>query len=1200
MQLVKRIQDKPLLKKSLIGLLIFLVLFTIFGFFAAPPILKSVLTKKLSEKLHREVTIQKISVNPFMLSADIKGVAVRNRGDSGKFASFDELYVNLQTASVWKGGPILKEIRVVRPYINIIRIDDKTYNFSDLLEGGKPKTASEAKPFRFSLNNIQIVNGSLDFQDGPKHTMHKARDIVINIPFISNLPHYVDTFVQPLFEAKVNDTPVSFKGRTKPFTDSFETSFDVDVKDFNIPYYLAYVPFKMNFKLISGYVDTKVAVSYTQYRDKAPTLALTGNIAIKKIQVTDAKDNHMIGLPLVDVSIASSDLISRKVYLSRVLVQSPEISLNRDKTGKMNVESLVPQATAEKEEAAKEKKEDSKALIIDADEIKVAGGKVSFNDSSKADTFKTTLENIDLNIAHFSNSPNKKSALQLSFQTETKESLKVAGDFSLDPMASEGTVELKGVPIRKYAPYFRENVLFDIEDAQLDIQTRYFFSKTEAGPEVRLSGLAADLNSLILKKRDAKEVFLKIPVVSVKEVDADLSKKELVVGNFSTQKGLLSVKRFNDGRLNLENLVPPAPVEKTGPRKAKKREVEKPWKILVKDFALEGYTLKFEDLVPSQPVATTVEKIRVTGKNISTAKNSRGRASLSLVLNKKGSLSTNGTVSINPLSANLKLNAKGMDVVPFQPYFTDKVKIILAEGAVSASGDLSFAYQKDAGPKVVYTGEASLTNFSSLDKANAEDFLKWNSLHFSGINAGYNPLSVNIQEIALTDFYSRLIINSDGSLNVQGIVEEETPKTGVPAPDKTPGKTNGTIEAGKEAGKEKTIKIEKITLQGGKINFSDRHIKPNYSASLIEMGGRISGLSSEADKLGDLDLQGKLDNYAPLEIRGKINPLSQDLYVDLTVDFKDMDLSPVTPYSGRYAGYTIQKGKLSLHLQYLIVKKKLDSQNTIFLDQFTLGERVDSPDATKLPVKLAIALLKNRKGEIKLDIPVTGQIDDPKFSVGRIVLKIIVNLLAKAATSPFALLGAVFGGGGEELSYVDFSYGSADINEEGVKKIGNLVKALDDRPALKMDIEGYVDIEKDREGLREYLFNKKIKAQKLKDLLKKGLASVPVDEVKVEKEEYPKYLKMAYKQEKFPKPRNIIGIAKDLPVPEMEKLMLTHIEVKNDDLRLLASQRALKVKDLILKSTQIEPERIFLVEPKSLSPEKKEKLKDSRVDFKLK
>ena len=282
-------------------------------------------------------------------------------------------------------------------------------------------------------------------------------------------------------------------------------------------------------------------------------------------------------------------------------------------------------------------------------------------------------------------------------------------------------------------------------------------------------------------------------------------------------------------------------------------------------------------------------------------------------------------------------------------------------------------------------------------------------------------------------------------------------------------------------------------------------MNPEYSAALTEIGGRISGLSSEETTLADVDLRGKLNDYAPLEITGRSIPLKEDLYVDLKVRFKDMELSPMTPYSGKFVGYTIEKGKLSFDLKYLINKKKLDSQNYIFLDQFTLGERVESPKATKLPVKLAIALLKDRKGEIKLDIPVTGSLDDPKFSVWGIILKVLMNLIAKAATSPFSLLGALFGGG-EELSYLEFDYGSTVITEQNMKKIDTLVKALHDRPSLKLDIEGHVDLEKDKEGLIQYLFNKKIKAQKLNEMVKKGQPAVPVDEVKIEPPEYEKYL----------------------------------------------------------------------------------------------
>jgi hypothetical protein len=311
-----------------------------------------------------------------------------------------------------------------------------------------------------------------------------------------------------------------------------------------------------------------------------------------------------------------------------------------------------------------------------------------------------------------------------------------------------------------------------------------------------------------------------------------------------------------------------------------------------------------------------------------------------------------------------------------------------------------------------------------------------------------------------------------------------------------------------------------------------------------------------------------------------------------------MELSPLSPYSGRYAGYGIQKGKLTLNLKYHIEKGKLDSENKVFLDQFTFGDAVDSPDATKLPVRLAVSLLKDRSGEIHLDLPVTGSVDDPEFSIWGVVWKIVVNLLVKAATSPFALLGAIFGGG-EQLSYLEFAPGIGDVppGEEG--KLGNLAKILHERPALKLEIEGHVDLEKDREGMRQLFFRRKVAGQKRVDLVKAGQPAPALDNVRVETAEYPKYLARAYKVEKFPKPRNIIGMAKDLPVPEMEKLMLTHIQVTDDNLRQLAVDRASHVRDRLVASGKVEPGRIFLVEPKTLPPERKEKLRDSRVDFRI-
>jgi hypothetical protein len=482
-----------------------------------------------------------------------------------------------------------------------------------------------------------------------------------------------------------------------------------------------------------------------------------------------------------------------------------------------------------------------------------------------------------------------------------------------------------------------------------------------------------------------------------------------------------------------------------------------------------------------------------------------------------------------------------------------------------------------------------------MDKVKAEDFLRWESLALNEIDAGYNPLYFRAKKVALTDFYVRLVLHPDGSLNLQDILVRGNGTPGAPAEPARAAEPSPRPAEG--AGTE--IRIEEVTVQAGRVNFTDGSVKPVYSANLLEIGGRVSGLSSARGALADVDLRGKLENYAPLEITGKTHPLGGDLFVDLRARFRDMDLSPVTPYSGKYIGYTIQKGKLSFDVKYLIERRKLDSQNLISLDQLTLGDSVESPHATRLPVRLAIALLKDRNGDIRLDIPVTGSLDDPQFSVWRIVWQVIGNLIAKAVTSPFALLGAAFGGG-EEMSHLEFEYGSAAVTPANQKKLEALIKAMHNRPSLRLDIESYVDVDRDRESLRQAAFTRKLQAQKALDRFKRGLPAVPLEELKIETPEYEKYLKSAYDFEKFPKPRTVLGMAKALPVSEMEKLMFTHTPVTDEDLRSLAGERAKAVRDAILRSGQVEPERVFILEPKSLSPEKKGGLRDSRADFKVK
>jgi hypothetical protein len=661
----------------------------------------------------------------------------------------------------------------------------------------------------------------------------------------------------------------------------------------------------------------------------------------------------------------------------------------------------------------------------------------------------------------------------------------------------------------------------------------------------------------------------------------------------------VNVRREKNGAINLLSLTP----SKKEEAKAKETPL---LTIIIDDFDLKGGKITYRDEVPQQPINSLIQALTIKGENISTVKDSQGKLSVSMDLNKGwGSVAVNGPVGLNPLFAHLDVNLKKVRIRPYQEYFTEYFRVNFTNGDISAKGTVSAIKAPEKELSVKYDGNFLLTSVATVDKGNGDDFMKFKSLFLNSLSAGYNPLFVRIKDIALSDFYLKLILNDDGTLNLQNVAKPEAsaqaesakPKPAAPKKeDKAkPGEKKeylGDILA-------KNIDVNRITIQNGTVVFDDRHIKPNYSSTLTELTGRITGVTSITTKTADVDIRGKIGRHIPIEIKGKVHPFMSNLFVDLTASLRDFNLSPLTPYSGTYAGYKIEKGSLSFDLKYLISGKKLDAENKVVIDQLTLGDRVESPKATKLPVGLAITLLRDSEGKINLDIPVKGSIDDPEFSIWRIVVQVIVNILTKVATAPFALLGSLFGGG-EELSYIEFDYGSSDIPEQGMKKVETLAKALKAKPTLKLDISGGVDMERDREGLIRHQFQMKLNAQKMNDLIRKGEKVKSVDEITIEPQEYDRYLKRAYSAEKFPKPRNVIGMEKSLPNEEMEKLMMTHIVVNEGDLRLLATKRAETIADAIEEEGEFDSGRVFIVEPKTLEPEAKKDVKNSRVDFKLK
>ena len=679
---------------------------------------------------------------------------------------------------------------------------------------------------------------------------------------------------------------------------------------------------------------------------------------------------------------------------------------------------------------------------------------------------------------------------------------------------------------------------------------------------------------------------------------------------------------------------PPAPV---------KPQADAPsWAVAINEVLLDGGGVSFSDKAGAKPVAFEVTAVmaRLGGLVLDDRPSGRAPAAKPMPLTASWRLSTGhfepgkldfkGSVGLTPLQAQGGLVLDRLPLQAFEPYFAEGLNVELLRADASFKGQFNYR-QTAAGPQARVAGDVSVEEFKANTLTPSEDLLAWKTLNLRGLSVALEPAKatrVDVRETVLTDFFARVIVQPDGRINLQDIFKpastaatvgaaapatrpEGASKTGADVPDSlgasgrnsaqapvpAPAAFAPTSNANANANAADTalqavVNAGPLSLINGKVLFSDRFVKPNYSADLSELTGRLGAFSSvspgastgAAPDMADLELRGRAEGTASLEILGKLNPLAKPLALDIKGKVRDLELPPLSPYAVKYAGYGISRGKLSVDVSYLVLPDgRLTASNKVILNQLSFGDKVEGSQGS-LPVKLAVALLADRNGVIDIDLPISGSLNDPQFSLGPIIVKLIVNLIVKAITAPFSLLASALGGGGEELSTVSFAPGSARLAPEARAGLDKVAKALADRPALQLTVVGTSSALAEREGFKRERLDDMVRAEKRRSVVKEGGSTTAA--VSVNPAEYPALLKEVYQRAGIPKPRNLIGLAKDLPVPEMEKLLLADIAVSEEAMRELAVQRGVAVKDYLI-SVNLPPERLFLGAAKAVPPEAK-------------
>jgi hypothetical protein len=958
----------------------------------------------------------------------------------------------------------------------------------------------------------------------------------------------------------------------------------------------------VGFLLAPRWVDQAFREFVSTRLGKAPVLAelhinpFALSLEARGLAIREADGTTLVGCERLYVNASLASLFRRAIVIQELALERPTLAaiLRADHT--LNLNGLVPAADPHAPPAPPDAPLPAVRIAL----LKITAGEASFEDRTRATPRRAVFTPIALTLRDFSTQPGTGNAFTLLATGPSGTHLSWDGSAELQPFAAQGRFVIEQLAATTIGEFAGELLPFGMPAGELGLVAHYQLSSPPQGLQAVVQLDSIDATGLELRARGSAQSEVKLGKLALRAARFDLAQRSADLG--SIELGGVEVQAVLDqAGLNLARLggsAEPAPA----PTAAVPVPAPAAWLVKLPRLALGDSTLHFEDRTRDAPVRLDLSAVSFTATGYSSVPGTEIAVTAEATVGSGGDFMASLNARPDTRAAHGHLSLSGFDLLPLQPYLAGRVRLGLRSGKLDLIGDFRAAVPAgNAAPTLAFDGETTVRSFATTDRQQQKDFIKWQKLRVTGIRYRSQPASLKISQVIADEPYVDLSIAANGTTNIsdvlaRGAATALAPAAPAPAPAAAPASAPAPAPAPAPADPgpptdAMAVDIGLVTIRNGSANFDDQSVLPVFGTGIQTLSGTIKGLSSRPDSRAVVALEGAVDKYAPVRIEGTVNYFAAQSYTDLKASFRNMELTALNPYAGKFAGYEITRGKLSVDLSYRIENRKLEASHKILLTQLQLGERVASKEAVSLPLRLVVALLKDRDGNIDLDLPVTGNLDDPHFRVGPIIWKMFVNLCTKIVTAPFALLGKLFGGG-EEMNFVDFGPGLALLEPAMGERLATLRKALVSRPGLEIEIPLGSNRELDGEALREVHWQQE-------------LAQVAPPEQRADRKRYLQALAKRYVAVTGAQPDALLASASAPaapaagagPAPKVDKEQLqataiatletalrARVAVSDAELEALAQARARAVQDALLQSGEVDPLRVFIVAPTVAAP----------------